>query len=298
MRRFRFKKIDAFATNSSGGNPAGAIYLDSLNDMSAEEMQRVAKELQGFVNEVGYLAPLEEGRFRLRYYSSEREVDFCGHATIAIMYDLIKNDKDLLSKKRLTIVTNKGDSVVENRIPEEDAVFITAPEPVFSPLEISKERIAEALKVGPADISSEYPPAVVNGGLQTLVVPIRDLPTILGLAPDQENLKAFCVEHALDIVAVFSDETSDSRYAYRTRVFAPIFGYLEDPATGSGNAAFGYYLLQQSRWDGELMSLEQNGSAESPNAIKLATGRNNRQEKRVVFGGGAIVRIAGEYRLS
>ncbi len=35
-----------------------------------------------------------------------------------------------------------------------------------------------------------------------------------------------------------------------TRVFAPKFGYLEDPATGSGNSAFGYYMLKNALWDG------------------------------------------------
>ena len=36
--------------------------------------------------------------FVLKYYSSEREVDFCGHATISIMYDLMKNGKELINK--------------------------------------------------------------------------------------------------------------------------------------------------------------------------------------------------------
>ena len=298
MRHFTFKKIDAFATEHSTGNPAGAIYLDSLDDISADEMQRIAKELEGFVNEVGYVAPLDESCFQLRYYSSEREVDFCGHATIAIMHDLITNNRDLLSKERLRLVTTKGESLVENRIYQEDAVFITAPEPVFSPMNISKDRIAEALGIAPVGISPDYPAAIVNAGLQTLVLPLRDLQTILSLAPTFKILKDFCVENELDIIAVFSDEVSDPHHAYRTRVFAPRFGYLEDPATGSGNAAFGCYLLQQKRWDGSLMAIEQNGIAERPNIIKLASRQDDKYEQQVMFGGGAIVRIAGKYRLT
>jgi len=44
-------------------------------------MQAIARELKGFVNEVGYLCRLDKDLFDLKYYSSEREVDFCGHAT-------------------------------------------------------------------------------------------------------------------------------------------------------------------------------------------------------------------------
>jgi len=133
MKKFKFKKIDAFATHKSDGNPAGMIYLDSSCDITTDEMLRIAKELKGFVSEVGYVRRIDGNTFDLKYYSSEREVDFCGHATIAIMYDLIKNSENLINKKQINIVTCKGNLIVENKITNEDAVFITAPVPVFSP---------------------------------------------------------------------------------------------------------------------------------------------------------------------
>ena len=85
---------------------------------------------------------------------------------------------------------------------------------------------------------------------------------------------------------------------YRTRVFAAPFGYLEDPATGSGNAAFGYYLLRNNRWDGQPISVEQNGDLAHPNIVKLLAKHNEHNKVQVVFGGGAILRIAGEYFLA
>lgn len=84
MKEYNFKKIDAFATEKSDGNPAGYILLDNLNDISECEMLQIAKELKGFVSEVGYVAKVGENEFDLRYYSSEREVDFCGHATLLL----------------------------------------------------------------------------------------------------------------------------------------------------------------------------------------------------------------------
>ncbi|HOV15170.1 MAG TPA: PhzF family phenazine biosynthesis protein, partial [Spirochaetota bacterium] len=53
MKIFKFKKIDAFATTGSTGNPAGYIWLDNEGDISGFEMQQIARELKGFVNEVG-----------------------------------------------------------------------------------------------------------------------------------------------------------------------------------------------------------------------------------------------------
>ena len=52
MRTFRFKKIDAFTKGKSSGNPCACIYLNGHEDITPDEMQRIASELKGFVNEV------------------------------------------------------------------------------------------------------------------------------------------------------------------------------------------------------------------------------------------------------
>jgi PhzF family phenazine biosynthesis protein len=298
MKRLAFKKIDAFATGNSEGNPAAAIYLDAEDDVTVREMQRIARELEGFVSEVGYVRQLDETSFDLKYYSSEREVDFCGHATIAIMYDLLENDAGLRNEPYLTVVTNRGRLLVENRIAREDAVFISAPSPSFSPGRVARVRLAQALGISPDIVTTAYPTSIVNAGLETLIVPIGTLHDVLAMEPQFEPLKLFCLENGIDIITVFTDQVSDEANAYRTRVFAPTFGYLEDPATGSGNAALGYYLLDNGSWDGRPISLEQNGSHASPNIVKLLAKQGERDEVRVVFGGGAIVRIAGEYLLA
>jgi PhzF family phenazine biosynthesis protein len=94
-RNFKFKKIDAFATSTAAGNPAAAVYLESLEHLSAAEMQKIARDLKGFVSEVGYVARIGRDAFRLKYYSSEKEVEFCGHTTLAIVNDLLRTDSGL-----------------------------------------------------------------------------------------------------------------------------------------------------------------------------------------------------------
>jgi len=69
MKKFKFKKIDAFATQESDGNPAGMVYLNSLDDITSDEMLRIAKELKGFVSEVGYVSRIDENTFDLKYFS-------------------------------------------------------------------------------------------------------------------------------------------------------------------------------------------------------------------------------------
>lgn len=298
MKEFIFKKIDAFATLNSDGNPAGYIYLESRESINDNEMQRIARELKGFVNEVGYIYKENENTYSLKYYSSEREVEFCGHATIAIMYDLIKNTSTLISKPEVNIITNKGKLIVENQILTKDAVFIMSPNPEFKISNISKEEVASALNIDTSAISDEFDTRIVNAGLETLIIPINTLQSILNINPDLNTLKDFCIEKSIDIIELFCEETYDKKCDFRTRVFAPTFGYLEDPATGSGNSAFGYYLIKNNLWNGESLIIEQNGTKDRYNIVQLKTKFDNDKSKRVLFGGGAITRIDGKYILA
>lgn len=66
---------------------------------------------------------------KLTYYSSECEVDFCGHGTVATMYDYISNNNALRGKSEITIETNKkGRLTVYNRLDKGNFGYITAPE--------------------------------------------------------------------------------------------------------------------------------------------------------------------------
>lgn len=298
MRALKFKKIDAFASKDSSGNPAAVVYLDTIEDLSQQEMLQIAKELKGFVSEVGYVSPGKDTDYQLRYFSSEREVAFCGHATIAILNDIVANDKAMQAKTMLSIATKSDRLMVENRYKSEKSVYISAPSPRYSTKTINIADIASALNCHIDNIEKSLPVQIVNGGLETLVVPIAGLESILSIAPDLQVLNEFCIQIGVDIIILFSTETATQACNYRTRVFAPTFGYLEDPATGSGNSAFGYYLLKHELWDGEMLKIEQNGFRDTPNFVQLFSKNVGAGDPQVWFGGGAITKIDGQYILN
>ncbi len=294
MKKLRFKKLDAFATGQSEGNPAGCIFLDKLSELSANEMLQIARELKGFVSEVGYVVPVSENEFGFKYYSSERELDFCGHVTIATMYDIIRTSESTASDK-YQINTNRGTLMVENRIKSEDSVFIMSPEPVENQNVPDVTEIASKLRINTSDINANLPVSIVNAGLETLIVPIASLDSILAIQPDLNELNEFCYKSGVDIIEVYTPDVYEKTNNYRTRVFAPTFGYIEDPATGSGNSAFGYYLINNKLWEEGTISIEQNGKWEQYNVVKLQKQLDKNNNQRVWFGGGAVKRIEGDY---
>jgi PhzF family phenazine biosynthesis protein len=296
-KKYKFKKIDAFATENSDGNPAGTIWLKSKNDITPDDMLRIAKELKGFVSEVGYIHKIDEEKYGIKYYSSEREVNFCGHATIALMYELFKTEKKLKKIDQLKIITNDGELIVENRIKNDDAVFIMSPVPKYQIKTPILEDIALNLNIEPDIINKELPIKIINAGLRTLIVPINTFDSIININPNLSTLNNFCVKNDVDIVEVFTEDVSVNENDYRVRVFAATFGYLEDPATGSGNSAFGYYLINNNMWNKDTVILEQNNQKDKYNIIKLQNKKDEDGNDRIIFGGGAIKRIDGEYIL-
>ncbi len=297
MKAFRFKKIDAFATPRSDGNPAGYISLGPDDQLDADEMLKVARELKGYVNEVGFVRRTGPASFDLKFYSAEREVDFCGHATIAIMYDLANSDAGLRQTPQLEITTNKGVLDVWNRVEKEGAVFIMSPLPREAGKMPDTAALCAALRTEAKGLDGGLPIRIIDAGLVTLIVPFKSLTMVTGLLPVEAELKAFCTAHQIDIIVVFCRETSGPASDVRVRVFAPTFGYLEDPATGSGNSALGNYLVQQGLWNDDALTIEQNALLDRFNIVKLQKVADRDGKPRIAFGGAAITRIEGEYFL-
>jgi PhzF family phenazine biosynthesis protein len=298
LKRFLFRKIDAFPTALCQGNPAGTICPEPDQEISDLEMQRIARELKGFINEVGSLRRLGGGSVALRFFSAEREVEFYGHAIVAILYDLLKNDAETGGKPSVSVVTPKGTQQVENRIAAEDAAYISAPAPVCSGKRIAAQAVADALDIPRGAIHGSRPINVVNAGLETLIVPMAGLAAVLAMNPSREKSSDFCREDGVHMIAVYTEDVADSANRFRTRVFAPTYGYLEDPATGSGNAALGYSPLRHGPRNGKGISVEQNGNRGRPNVARLPAAKSENGAWQAVFGGAAVFRIRGEYNLA
>lgn len=233
----------------------------------------------------------DERGIGLTYFSSECEVDFCGHGTVACLVELIRETPALLDRAEIVVHTRrKGDVTVRNRVREDGAVLVTAPAPARLGTDLTHDLVAEALGVATADLDGTLPLDVIDAGLRTLLVPVAGLATEVSMHPDEPGLRSFCLDHDVDIVLVFSTEVATPGHLAHTRVFAPRFGYLEDPATGSGNSAFGHYLLDNGMWDGADGRVEQGGADRVFNDVHLSA-----RDGVVLFGGGATVRIDGVY---
>ncbi|MEC9372659.1 MAG: PhzF family phenazine biosynthesis isomerase, partial [Planctomycetota bacterium] len=79
-------QIDAFASRAFAGNPAAVCVVDALDD--PEWMQRVATEMN--LSETAFVRARGDGAYDLKWFTPVREVELCGHATLAAAHALLE----------------------------------------------------------------------------------------------------------------------------------------------------------------------------------------------------------------
>jgi PhzF family phenazine biosynthesis protein len=232
-------RLAAFTTEPSGGNPAGVWFGDALPDPF--EMQRIAREV-GY-SETAFLAPDgsgDPGRLRVRYFSPAKEIDFCGHATIASGVALAERGWPAA----LALRTNDG--VVDLEVVRDgDGRFqatLTSVEPWVR--ELPDDVLADLLQLlgwRRDELDPSLPPALAFAGVRHPVIAVRDLATLARLEYDFEPMRALMLEHDLTTLQLIWRETPTR---FRARDPFAAGGVVEDPATGAAAAALGAYLRE------------------------------------------------------
>ena len=225
-------KIAAFSDGEVGGNPAGVLIAPELP--SAAEMQRIAAEV-GF-SETAFAAPLATG-WRVRYFSPESEVPFCGHATIALGAALALGNGDGV----FPLTLNHAEITVEGR---QDGPTIQAAlqSPPTRSEPASAGIVATALTMfgyTPGDLAPGLPPALVHAGADHLLVGLQTRQALARMRYDLDQGREFMRRLGLATVLLVHAETAQLFHARNPFASG---GVYEDPATGAAAAALAGYL--------------------------------------------------------
>ena len=228
----KLRRIAAFSDGSAGGNPAG-VYIDaSLPDET--EMRRVAAEV-GY-SETAFAAPMNGG-WRVRYFSPEVEIPFCGHATIALGAALAMDHGDGIFRLAL----NAASITVEGRR-DGDAYAASLQSPSTRSRAADAELVERALNLFgyvAGDLDTRIPPAIAEAGARHLVLALRTRELLAAMAYDLDAGRTLMADAAIITVTLIHARTPqrfDARNPFASG------GVYEDPATGAAAAAFAGYL--------------------------------------------------------
>lgn len=225
-------RIAAFADGAAGGNPAGVAIGDALPE--PEEMQRIAAEV-GF-SETAFAA-VQGGGWRVRYFSPESEVPFCGHATIALGAALALREGDGVYR----LVLNAAEITVEARRGADGmAASLQSPPTRSAPADAALVQAALALfGYAGGDLDPRIPPAIAEGGATHLVLALAERRTLAAMSYDLDAGRRLMRDAGLVTIALVHAEGPQQFHARNPFASG---GVYEDPATGAAAAALAGYL--------------------------------------------------------
>jgi PhzF family phenazine biosynthesis protein len=212
-----FYHVDAFTRSAFGGNPAGVCVLERWPDDGT--LLAIAAELN--LPATAFFAAEGED-VRLRWFAPTRELDLCGHGTLASAYVLLNRLQP--HRERIGFITRAGRLAVER-----DGSRLALDFPALPPIEEHVPAVVfEAIGVLPKDLWE----AEAGRGLAVLADPTQ----VRDLKPNVAAIAALPFS-ALIVTAPGFDGDCD----FVSRYFAPKYGLAEDFVTGSAHCVLTPY---------------------------------------------------------
>ena len=200
-------QVDAFSSDVFSGNPAAVVPLEYWledNQMQAIAAENNLSETAFFVNRDSF--------YQLRWFTPEREVELCGHATLASAYVIMNHIQPELT--HIKFGTHSGELDVQRQDDLYTMDFPAhPPEPVDAPADL-----LEGLNHQPNEILASNYYMVVYGSEKD----VREIHPYMAKIKELDRM---------GVVVTAPGDTVD----FVSRFFAPAVGIPEDPVTGSAH---------------------------------------------------------------
>jgi trans-2,3-dihydro-3-hydroxyanthranilate isomerase len=288
MRR-RFATLDVFTRDRFSGNPL-AVVLDS-EGLSEAAMQAITREFN--LSETVFVLPPADraNRAKVRIFTPGAELPFAGHPTVGTAVLLASDDAGAG-----TFVLEEGIGPVTCHVERRadgagHARFALPRLPQHVGDLGDAAEVAAALGLELDDLGCDgFEPGFWSAGVAFAMVPVRGLDAAARARPDTGRWeKAFGAKRTTGAF-VFCAETMEKGSAFHARMFAPLMGVAEDPATGSAAAAFaGLVTRTVAQSDGDhTFVIEQGFEMGRPSLIALSITTEGGRLVKAMIGGEAV----------
>jgi trans-2,3-dihydro-3-hydroxyanthranilate isomerase len=250
VKSHRFLQVDVFTDKPFGGNPL-AVFPDA-EGLTDEEMQQLAREMN--LSETTFVLPpvSPDADFRVRIFTPAAELPFAGHPVVGTHWVLAHLGQVDLREPVTQVRFELGVGVlpadlhaVGNLL---ERVVMTQDRPAFGATLVDLSDLTAGLGLAPEALAETgLPVQVVSTGVPQMMVPVRSLAEVQSLGASHLDVPALnraCRSVGTECVMVFALETERPEASVHVRMFAPLLGIPEDPATGSANGALGAYLVR------------------------------------------------------
>lgn len=284
--------VDVFAENKYEGNQLAVFLGDKVGQLSAEEMQNIAKEIN--YSETTFITSVVEqwGGYNVRIFTPKKELPFAGHPTLGTAYII----QDRIIKKPIEqVILNLevGQIPVKFNYVNEtvDILWMQQQSPLFAE-KFDPQDLAEILSLEIDDIDQRFPIQSVSTGVPFIIVPLKNHAALKKAQVNLDKLWPFIADKTAKEILIFCPETYHQINDLSVRVFADNLGIPEDPATGSANGCLAGYLAEYQYFGKDKIDLriEQGYEIDRPSLLLL---RSKKQHDQIIVNvGGNVIMIA------
>lgn len=239
--------VDSFTQCRFGGNPAAVI--PEASAIPQMYYPQIANEIN--LAQTAFVDEIEKDMYYIEFYTPNREINFSGHATIAAFYVLGRMGfiRPIENGKKIVHAKLKNGQILDVEIEydnyEAGQVSILSPEITisdkFSDI-INKNSIRKVLKIKESDISE----VIIGEAFQgDIFVSLKNKEVLDSLRVDPWALRALNEKTGTQGLFAMTEEIEKPKLHTYARYFSPLFGIMEEAATGSSAVVAGKILLDR-----------------------------------------------------
>jgi trans-2,3-dihydro-3-hydroxyanthranilate isomerase len=278
--RYRYVVCDVFTNEAFTGNQL-AVFTDARG-IPEDKLQRVAKELN--LSETTFVYPPKaDGHVFMRIFTPSSELPFAGHPTLGTAF-VLAGPLQLLE---IRIETGRGTIPVNVEREGARIVFgrMEQPLPTVAPFEQVDELLEALGRVEPV-----LPVELYDNGVPHVFVTLASRDEVAALQPDQQRLAALGV-YGINCIA-------GDGMSWKSRMFGPMLGMAEDPATGSAAGPLALHLARHGKIAfGDEIEIVQGVEIGRPSKLYARVDGTADAIERIEVGGSAVIVARGEFSI-
>ena len=242
--KYRYYICDVFTETRFGGNQLAV--LPQAEGLSKQQMQQIAREFN--FSETSFVFPAKAGHTRhVRIFTPAREIPFAGHPNVGTAFVLASVGELGETKSSLGVTFEEEAGLVSISIEKSrgkvESCELIAPQPLSHGKTLPLELVASAISIDPKEIVTKtHSPQVASVGLPFVMVELKDRSVLERAHIDMSGFEAIKASGVMPDVFFYTHSKDD--FDIRARMFGPLSGVPEDPATGSANCALAGLLAR------------------------------------------------------
>jgi trans-2,3-dihydro-3-hydroxyanthranilate isomerase len=247
--KYQYYICDVFTETRFGGNQLAV--LPKADGLTPEQMQQITREFN--FSESTFVFPARAGHTRrVRIFTPASEIPFAGHPNVGTAFVLATIGEFGEIKSPHIVVFEEDAGLVSVSIHAAEGKIVScelaAPQPLSFGKTVEPELVASAVSVNRDDIVTDtHDPQVCSVGLPFVFTELRNRAALERARINMsgfEKLRGLGVNPQMYLYTRVSEpDPNGNGFDIRARMFAPLSGVSEDPATGSANCTLGGLLV-------------------------------------------------------